>query len=157
MLYLNNPKYVFDTNIFINLKNKYPSDISVFAPLWVKIEKLFEDGIIISSDEVIEEIQKGNDTLETWAKTRKNSFYPSDESIQKIVKEILQNFGALVTKPKKPNGADPFIIALAKQEGCAVVTEEGHGTEINPTIPFVCNSYGIKCIKLMDFFRENHF
>ena len=154
---MNNPEYVFDTNIFINLKNKYPSDISVFAPLWGKIETLFDSGIIISSDEVIEEIQKGNDDLESWAKAHDNSFYPSDESIQIIVKEILQKFGALVTKPKKPNSADPFIIALAKQKGCTVVTEEGHGTEINPTIPYVCNSYGIKCIKLMDFLRENHF
>jgi len=154
---MSNPKYVFDTNIFINLKNKYPSDISVFVPLWEKIETLFDNGIIISSDEVIEEIQKGNDDLESWAKAHDNSFYPSDESIQIIVKEILQKFGALVTKPKKPNSADPFIIALAKQNSCVVVTEEGHGTEINPTIPYVCNCYGIKCIKLMDFLRENHF
>jgi len=154
---MNEPKYVFDTNIFINLKNKYPSDIKVFADLWEKIETLFENGFIISSDEVIEDIIKGHDELECWVKIRKKSFFPSDESIQTIVREILKIVGILVTRAKKPNESDPFIIALAKQRNCTVVTEENTGTEINPGIPYICNYYNVKCIKLIDFLRENNF
>jgi predicted nucleic acid-binding protein len=154
---MNEPKYVFDTNVFINLKNKYPSDIKVFNELWGKIEKLLENGIIISSDEVIDEIKKGNDELEDWTKAHKNSFYHSDEALLIIVREKKQKYAALVTKPKKSNGADPFVIALAKQKDCCIVTEETGGTEINPNIPYICNQFGIRCIKLIDFLRENDF
>jgi predicted nucleic acid-binding protein len=151
---MNNPKYVFDTNVFIKLKNEYASDI--FIGLWEQIETLMGDGIIISSDEVIDEIKRGNDELEEWAKKWKNSFYTSDEPIQEIVREILKRFNSLVTRPKKTNGADPFIIALAKQMDCTIVTEEKRdGTEINPKIPYICDFYGIKCIKFLDFLREN--
>jgi hypothetical protein len=140
---MSEPKYVFDTNIFIILKNKYPPDISIFAKLWEGIETLFE---------------RGNDELKNWAKAHKNSFYSSDESIQNIVRDILQKFGVLVTKAKKPNGADPFVIALAKQKGCIVVTEEKrNGTDLNPKIPNICDYYNIQCIDLIDFLRENKF
>lgn len=155
---MSNPKYVFDTNVFINLKNKYPSDISMFIPLWEKIETLFENGIIISSDEVVEEIEKGNDDLKDWAKARKDSFYPSDEPIQQIVREILQKFPALVTGSKKSNGADPFVIALAKQFNSTLVTEENRsGDDSHPKIPNICEYYKIKYIKILEFLRENRF
>jgi len=154
---MNVPKYVFDTNIFIILKNQYPPDISIFVPLWEKIEEYFENGIIISSDEVIDEIEKGNDSLKEWAKAHSFSFFSSDEPIQKIVREILQKFSALVTKPKKTNNADPFLIALAKLKNCTLVTEEKGGTEVNPNIPYICNHYEIRCIKFFDFLRENKF
>ena len=155
---MSEPKYVFDTNVFIILKNNYPSDISIFTPLWEKIETMFKDGIIISSEEVIEEIERGNDSLIDWVKIRKNFFYKSDEPLQQNVREILQRFGALVTKPKKPSGADPFVIALARQMNCTVVTEEKRdGNDINPKIPFICDYYNIQCIKFVDFLRDNDF
>jgi predicted nucleic acid-binding protein len=152
---MNAPKYVFDTNIFINLKNRYPSDI--FVSLWEQIELLMKDGIIISSDEVIDEIKRGDDDLEEWANTRRNSFYPSNEPIQIIVREILGQFSGLVTSPKKPNAADPFLIALAKEMVCTVVTEENRGgTDLNPKIPYICEHYNIPCIKFVEFLRENN-
>ena len=155
---MSEPKYVFDTNVFIILKNNYPSDINIFIPLWEKIESMFIDGVIISSEEVIEEIEKGNDSLIDWVKIRKKSFYKSDEPLQHIVREILQKFSALVTKPKRPNSADPFIIALARQMNCIVVTEEKRdGTDLNPKIPFICDYYDIQCIKFVDFLRDNDF
>jgi predicted nucleic acid-binding protein len=135
---MNGPKYVFDTNIFINLKNRYPSDVLVFADLWEKIETLFRDGVIISSDEVIEEIKRGNDELENWARARKKSFYPSTEPVQILVREILKQFSGLVMSAKKANAADPFIVALARQMACTVVTEENRGGNgSSPKIPNV--------------------
>jgi hypothetical protein len=151
---MSEPKYVFDTNIFINLKNKYPSDI--FTSLWEQIEMLFENGVIISSDEVIEEIKKGNDDLENWINERKASFYPSNEPIQILVREILGQFSGLVTGAKKPNAADPFLIALARQMACTVVTEENRsGSDLSPKIPNIRDFYNVRCIKFFEFLREN--
>jgi hypothetical protein len=150
---MTNPKYVFDTNVFISLQRLYPPDI--FNSLWEKIENLFEAKVIISSDEVIEEIEKGSDTLVDWAAKRKKCFYPSDENIQLIVRDILKYFAPLVTSAKKTNAADPFVIALAKQFNCALVTDEKRGgNDQSPKIPNICERYSIRCIKFFDFLRE---
>ena len=69
-------KYVFDSNIFINLQRRQPLD--VFPSLWVKIGELMDDGTIISSQEVYDEIMIGGDDLEKWAKARQKCFLPSD-------------------------------------------------------------------------------
>ena len=47
-------KYVFDSNIFINLQRRQPIDI--FPSLWNRIGDLMDEGTIISSQEVYDEI-----------------------------------------------------------------------------------------------------
>lgn len=44
-------------------------------------EVIMDDGVIISSHEVYEEIQAGADDLADWVKLREKSFVPSEESI----------------------------------------------------------------------------
>lgn len=65
-------KYVFDSNIFMNLQRRQPIDI--YPSLWNKLGELMTSGIIISSQEVYDEIAVGGDELEKWAKSRKEYF-----------------------------------------------------------------------------------
>lgn len=81
-------------------------------------------GVIVSSQEVYDEIAIGGDDLEKWAKSRKEYFLPSDVTVQKDVWIILQNYRGLVECGKKKNSADPFVIALAKEKQCTLVTEK---------------------------------
>lgn len=54
--------------------------------------------------------------------------------------------------PAKPlkgiNGADPFVIAMAKVNGAqwTVVADEHPGSQDNRKIPFVCNAEGVPCM-----------
>lgn len=66
-------RYVFDSNIFINLERRQPIDI--FPSLWGKIGELMEQGTIISSQEVYDELLIGSDDLGKWAENRKESFF----------------------------------------------------------------------------------
>lgn len=150
------PKYVFDSNVFINLQRRQPIDI--FPSLWVKIGELMDNGIIISSREVYDEIMIGGDELEKWAKERKECFLPSDVSVQQDVRTILLAHRGLVEGGKKKNSADPFVIALAKQKRCKVVTEEVPTHNMaSPKIPDVCDAYKIECIDFICFAREEKF
>ena len=81
------PKYVFDSNIFINLQRRQPIDI--FPSLWNRIGDLMDEGTIISSQEVYDEIMIGGDDLEKWAKARKECFLPSSVPVQQEVRTIL--------------------------------------------------------------------
>lgn len=146
-------KYVFDTNIFINLQRRQPID--VYPSVWKKISDLMADGTIISSCEVFDEIARGKDALSEWAKKRKQYFIPSEINIQNGVRKILKEHRGLVEGGKKNNDADPFIIAIAKIADCAVVTEEARSnSEQAPKIPNVCEAYGITYMDFVGFSRE---
>lgn len=80
---------------------------------------------------------------------------PSDVAIQSEVRTILQNYRGLVEGGKKKNSADPFVIALAKENQCTLVTEEKrNGNKDTPKIPDICDVYDIKCIDFVAFSRE---
>jgi len=153
VLLLKDPKYVLDTNVFINMQRHHPYD--VFGSLWMKMADIIDGGIVISCDEVLDELSIGNDSLLQWAKQRKDAFISSGPDIQRMVREILQKYPTLVTGSRKSNGADPFVIALAKLKNCTLVSDETRAGDGQPVkIPNVCEAYGVRLIKFVDFLRE---
>lgn len=148
--------YSFDTCAFVEgWDRSYPPDL--FPSLWAKIEQLIDAGILVASEEVMEELGKKNDDVLAWAKERRHMFRPLTEEIQKVASEILlqEKFARLVDSRTDRSRADPFVIALAKVEDHTVVTEEKNfGTPSRPRIPIVCKHFGIPCIKLLQFIRE---
>ena len=149
-------KYVFDSNIFINLQRRQPID--VYPSVWSSIGELMEEGIIVSSREVYDEIMVGGDDLVKWAKSYKDYFLPSSVPVQQEVRNILSTYRGLVEGGKKKNSADPFVIALAIIEECKVVTEEVPTRNmLSPKIPDVCTNYEIDCIDFVGFAREENF
>lgn len=149
-------KYVFDTNVLINLQRRQPIDI--YPSLWEMIGDLLENKIIISSREVFDEITCSDDDLAKWAKKRIEYFMISDIIIQQKVRNILNEHRGLVEGGKKKNNADPFIIAIALGNNLTIVTEEIKSNNMNsPKIPDICEVYGIKHIGFVDFSREMKF
>ena len=150
---MSNAKYVLDTNVFINMQRHHPFD--VFGSLWAKMADVIDSGTVISCGEVLDELSIGNDELIRWAKLRNGMFVTSGADVQRIVREILHKYPELLTGTRKANSADPFVIALAKQKGCTLVSDEtwaGSGQPVK--IPNVCESYGVRLIKFVDFLRE---
>lgn len=156
----NKPKYVIDTSSLIELRQSYPVD--VFPVVWHAMDILANDGIVISSSEVLEELEasdvRGDEVLK-WAYKHENIFFPLDGFIQQKVIEILESFETLVDVKKKKSSADPFVIATAIMQSCAVITEE------KPTrnsasncqkvkIPDVCHHYRIQHCCLLDMLRN---
>jgi predicted nucleic acid-binding protein len=144
---------VLDTSALIELKIKYPR--VTFTTLWENIEKLIEQGRIIAPRAVFNELSQyedKNDVLFKWAKRHKKMFKDRDAVQLQEVHKILSAYPGLVDIDKPTEDADPFIIALAKTEGCSVITQESQ-VKTN-RIPYVCKKYKIKCISLVEFFTE---
>lgn len=154
MVLLMAAKYVFDSNIFIELHRSQPEDS--YPSVWKKIDELMADGTIVSSMEVFDELAIGGDELFEWAKKRKEYFIPSDVSVQKRVREILAADRGLVEGGGKTNNADPFVIALAQEMSGVVVTGEkrSKNAQTTPKIPDICIKYNIRCTNFIGFVRE---
>jgi hypothetical protein len=104
----------------------------------------------------------GTDGLLQWAKQHRTVFETPDSTQLEMTKEILSKFPNLIDPSKETPEADPFVVALARFESqrrldsllpasCIVVTEERGRPN---RVPDVCAHYGLKCIRLMDLFRN---
>jgi hypothetical protein len=150
---LYHPKYIFDSGPFIYLKN-YPQD--VFSSLWNNFERMIKDAEIISSSEVLRELEDYDDEIAIWAKANKQIFIKPSLNEQQLVRQILAEHPDLVKEEAillgKPY-ADPFVIAQAKVHNCILV----HSERFKPNahkIPNVCKSFGVDEIPLFEFFRK---
>ena len=134
------------------LRRVYPQD--VFPGVWDKVSQLADDGVLISVEDIYEELRVQDDEVLQWAKEHSAIFVPLDDRIQLKVREILHSHIGLLDHRRRQSSADPFLIALAIVRSCTVVTEEKpSGAGQRPKIPNVCRDYGVKCITLLDMLR----
>ena len=144
--------YSVDTSVLIEAwRRRFPPD--VLPVVWRRLEGLVSDGVLIATEEVYLELQQKDDEVTAWARARESMFVPLDEAIQLKAREILAAHPRLVGQNKTRNRADPFVIALGALKGCPVVTEE-QSKPTAPKIPDVCAALGVRCMNLIDLFRE---
>ena len=151
--------YVVDTNVLITLTAHHPQDKPTYKAIWDEIESLIKQRNIFSTMVVYDEIMRylgKNDKLKKWAVSHKKRFFISpDEETWQHAQVIIKKFPDLVDKKKLQTGepdADPFLIALAKSEGAAIITQERK--DLPNRIPMVASHYKVKSIDLYGFFEE---
>ncbi|MGF7191821.1 hypothetical protein JOE11_004894 [Robbsia andropogonis] len=158
--------YVFDTSSIRSLQHFYPR---VFRSIWDDLETLASQGLLISTREVLNELERqavSEDVLKWVGEHRSMFLTPNAEELQ-FVATIFQvkHFQALIGQQQRLKGtpvADPFVIACAKVYGSTVVTEEGWmrpSASLTPKpnaakIPNVCAHFGIPCIDLEEFMHQ---
>lgn len=142
-------KYSIDTSAILDgWVRYYPPDI--FPPVWNKIDELIDNGTLIATEEVLYELEKKDDAIFQWAKDREHMFVPIDKEIQIALQSILPEHKKLIDQRKNRSNADPWIIALAIVEQCAVLTGEKPTNSANrPHIPDVCKAMGVRWINIL--------
>ncbi|MCY4020094.1 MAG: DUF4411 family protein [Chloroflexi bacterium] len=152
--------YVFDTNSFSKLFGCYPIDS--FPSLWRRFDSLSSVGGILSTREVLLELEAGKRRTENaynWAKENRELFTPLIGDEAAAVAEIfrVEHFQQIMRRKEGVvnTSADPFIIARASFRNGTVVTEESkppHGARI----PNICERFNIPCIKLNGFMQQEN-
>lgn len=158
------PRYLIDSNFWINAAHYYPIDL--FPSFWETIKGLIEDGTIAIHEMVLNEINEKEDFLGPWL-TGTVSF-----SRAKISQEGFSIYLGLcawaennpqynekaIDEFKENSRADAWICAEAKAGNFTVVTDERSSNSPNKVkIPNVCNANGIQCISNFEFMRINNF
>jgi len=164
--------YVFDTSSFIELK-KFSEYSDILVSLWSNLEHLAMKGRLISPKKVLEDLipdleKPGtkNDELVAWAKNH-NTLFQDEEDLDflKALAEITNKYKQTwVDIDSEKNQSDPYVVALAVsrkkkqretliESEIVVVTEESQDFN-RLKIPKVCNDFGIRCVNLHQFFKE---
>lgn len=151
--------YVFDTSSFIVLKHYYRG---TFESVWSGIERLADEGLIVSTREVFNELVNYNDVdyVQDWAKNHRSIFgTPSNDELAFVAKIFqVAHFKALISAKSVLKGtpvADPFVIACAAIKGATVVTQE----KLKPhaaKVPNVCEHFHIPWTDLEGFMKQEN-
>ena len=147
-------RFSIDTSAILDgWTRHYPRE--AFPGLWRHLEELIQSGDLRASEEVMYELEKKADDAHAWAKAQDDFFVPMDDEIQDEVSAILAAHPRLLDTRRGRSGADPFVIALAKVRGCAVVTgEHRSGSLERPKIPDVCSALDVESMNLLDLIRR---
>ncbi|MEM3754030.1 MAG: DUF4411 family protein [Nitrososphaeria archaeon] len=151
--------YVIDTSSLIDARKWYKR----IENFWKFLEELILHKRLLISEAVKLEIDKGNDFLKVWINNYKKYVVPINESQQKIIKKINDDFPNYIDVNNFE--ADPYVVSLAieKQKNridpdnteIIVICEESknekskiNSGELKPKIPNLCEKYELKYIKI---------
>lgn len=146
--------YCFDTSSFLDAAVRwYPRDI--FPSFWEKLEELIGNGQIVTSGEVLRELERKDDEVFQWAKARPELFMPLSEDVQRATAKVLEKFPRLVDERSGKSRADPFVIGVAIVTGATLVTgEQARGSDKRPRIPDACQGFNVRCVGIVSVIRE---
>jgi hypothetical protein len=149
-------KYSIDTSALIHGWHRVYA-IENFPGFWDNLDYLIRNGDLRAHREVKEELERKDDDLFMWVKERDELFVEIDDEIQKVVTNILSQHERLLDTRKGRSGADPFVIALAQINNCAVVTQESFTNKMDrPNIPDVCRALKIKSLNLLQLIQNEN-
>lgn len=149
--------YVFDNGPLSALfRNYYPK---TFKSLWGYFHELVADGSIVSTREVLREIEDGPlENLRDWAGDNHHLFATPTAAEGAFILKIyaVSHFQQNIEQQKILKGgkiADPFVIAKAAIEGRAVVTTEKFKPN-GAKLPNICKHFGVNCLSLEEFMEQ---
>lgn len=145
--------YVWDTSALLgSWVRNYPPDR--FPSFWTQMDGLVAAGRLLCPEEVLEELKAQDDELYGWVLTRKSAIVvPTTRALLLEAKDVLADHPHLTKTGTGRGKADPFVIALAAQASCSVVTTELGGSQSKPRIPYVCGARGVECLPILDVIR----
>ena len=145
--------YCVDTSSLIAAwQERYP--IENFPKFWDRMDALISAERLIAPVEVMIEMKKKSEELHAWLKARQWMFRELDDAVQIEAAKVLAQFPRLVGEKKLRTSADPFVIALSRVEGLALVTDEKPtGSMSRPNIPDVCSALSMKTMGVLDLIK----
>lgn len=149
-------KFSVDSSTLIGFYTRtHPPDV---APgLWDRLANQIDAGVIVASEEVINEI-RFPEPLVKWVKERGAKFRrETDEDVQVEVERIVNKYYHADFFDTPGDAADPFVVAVAIVDGCTVVCDEkkgkGPGKRKSPKLPDLCDELGIDHINALELQR----
>lgn len=153
--------YLLDANTYIQAKNEY-YHMAVCPGYWDWLDRQFANQNLASVSLVYDELKSFGDELTVWVKERKAHFLEiSDDPTQERYTEIANYVATL--EGLRPGsledflqGADPWLIAKAKELDAVVVTHEALAPAGSKKIkiPNVCREFEVEYINTFQLLQN---
>lgn len=146
--------YCIDTSALIDLR---PFRRTVFVTLWANLDGLVAEDRLISPDEVLHELERGDDELLQWAREHRSMFKQIDEQVWMLARDVAKRFPTLVDHTKLSADADAFVVAVVLAQPVsllskfAVVAHERTRMR-KARIGDACAHYGLDYLSIQDMF-----
>lgn len=153
--------YLLDANVFITAKNNHYG-FDLCPGFWDWIRAAYSEGIVLSVDQVRQELAASNDDLSQWAKTMPASFFKSPDvsttqgmrDLSRWTQQSKYEQTAILTFLQ---GADYYLIAEAMASDFTVVTHEVRAnTSKKIKIPNACDEVQVDCISPYEMLRNEN-
>lgn len=152
-------KYVLDTDVFIQAKNRHYG--FEFCPaFWDWLIEANEIELVVSVEQVLEELLKRNDDLADWARERSESFFSIPDSRLSAALNRINEWAH--TSRYRPTAvtsflakADFWLVTYGLAHNCTVVTHEVRANTVKKIkIPNVCDAFGVPCMLPFEMLRR---
>lgn len=161
--------FLLDSNIYISFYERY-YPVEIFPSFWDEFTKILNTRIIIPKV-VVDENYQSQWFAKEYLKTNyqkqlfdhKTCMKEWGEVLEYISESSFYNDKALWSDRGWANEhiADGWLIAIAKNKGYVIVTDEMANINLNSNypsknakLPDVAKAFDVKCISRLDFFRE---
>lgn len=162
-------KYLLDTNIYVNAYERYYRN-NYFPAFWAKFAPIMNNHVIIPKI-VRDEITKSDWFLEWLSENYQDGVINHKDYSEgwQTILEYVRSCGLYTDKAlsdqakgwAQENVADPWLIAIAKQDDLILVSDEtkianlGQGNLVSKAkIPDICDRQNVRCITMNEFFGE---
>lgn len=164
-LFADPAKYSIDTNVIVSFlgdseSERYPMD--AFKPQWDFVEAAMRDGRVVAPRMVeteLEKWQKNIPQMKPWLAGHKYLFNDIESDAQLAgAKRIVNAYPAYATSVNYLGDLEVMTLAMARQ--LSVISLELRATQHSakrPKIPNVCDEFGIGCVNLAGFLRDEGF
>jgi hypothetical protein len=154
--------YVLDANAFIEAKRRYYA-FDLCPGFWDALVWHHGQGAIGSIDRVRDELELGQDDLAHWVQGTVPAAYfasTSSPSVLAVYAQVMvwvqtQQQYSSQAKADFAAGADPWLIAYAKDTGRTLVTQEVLDQLIHRRVPIpnVCEAFGVPYLNTFELLR----
>lgn len=162
------PKYLFDSSVFIQAKNIH-YQFAFCGGFWDWVVAGHEKRLFYSCKKVQAELNSGNDDDEckVWAKRLPSGFFltdTADSGVMKVYADIMKwatssahYLPAAKAEFAGVKEADPFLIAIAKEHGYTIVTQEQPNPQKKSKIPLpdAAGQFGVKTVYIYDLLSKH--
>lgn len=149
-------QYCIDTSALIDLK---PYWRETFPTLWQDIERLVAEKRLLAPVSVLGELadyQGSADVILRWARRHRSMFVALELEQQRLLRKYSSVLQQIVDPRKIKEDADPYVVVLAKVEGCAVIASQRRRKELSQRmkIPDACDVLRINRLSLQEWFQK---
>jgi predicted nucleic acid-binding protein len=161
-------KYLVDANVFIQAKNLYYR-FDFCEAFWTWLLQAHEAGLVYSIKKVKKELMGGDksDLVRKWVADLPDDFFLDDVTDQNVMRtyaKLMQWSSAnthFLSQAKaefaKPDVADAFLIAVAKQHGYEIISQEKSNIASKKKIylPDAANAFDVDTIFVYDMLSKH--